>query len=282
MRDDEFEKAMETWAESELESVPDLRPTAEMIRMVRAKQEPRRALPISSRWAVAGAAIAGLLLVAAGFVLILRSGVIPGYLPTPEVTLIAQRVGPDVVQTTVVKGGEKEKGEKGPGRGQAAFRQLVFELQQQDSPIVQAVDLLNPPGELPALTPADNYRLILEPVQERHVHVYQLTSSGSLVQIFPNPAYSPVPNPLGAGQLTTLPAEPNWLYLDGKPGEERMWVVASPQPLRELDDLYAQYIQSPDAASKDELLSELLNTLDTVAETHPERASAVEFVFLQR
>jgi hypothetical protein len=282
MRDDEFKKAMETWAESETESAPDLRPTAEMVRLVRAKQEPRRAFPISSRWAVAGAAIAGLLLVAALFALILRSGVIPGYVPTPEVTLIAQRVGPDVVQTTTVKGGGKGQGEKGPGPAPAAFRQLVFELQRQDSPAVQAIDLLNPPEELPILTPADNYRLVLEPVEERQVHVYQLTSSGSLVQIFPNPAYNPVPNPIGAGQLVTLPAEPNWLYLDGTPGEERLYVVASPLPLRELDDLYAQYSQSPDAASKDEILSEFLSTLDTVAETHPERASAVEFVFQHR
>jgi hypothetical protein len=274
MRDDEFKKAMESWAESETESAPDLRPTPEMVRLVQAKQEPRRALPISSRWAVAGAAVAGLLLIAAAFVLILRSGATPGYLPTPEGTLIAQRVGPDVVQmTTVVRGG-KGQGEKGPSRGQAAFQQLVFELQRQDSPVVQTVDLLNPPGESPTLTPADNYRLVLEPVEERHVHVYQLTSPGRLARLFPNPAYSEVLNPLPAGQLMMLPADPNWLFLDGPPGQERLYIVASPQPLQALDDLYAQYSQGPDAASRDETLSDLLDLL--------ERADAVEFSFQHR
>ena len=79
-----------------------------------------------------------------------------------------------------------------------------------------------------------------------------------------------------------LPAEPNWLYLDRVPGEERLYVVASPQPIREFDDLYARYSQGPDAASKGEILSDLLDMLETIAETHPGRAVAVEFVFQHR
>jgi hypothetical protein len=282
MRDDEFQKALDTWAESEIESAPDLRPTAEMVRLVRAKQAPRRVHSFPSRWAVAGAAAAGLLLIAALVAVILRSGVIPGYRPAPEEMLIAQRVGPVEVQTAVVKGDGKGEGGKGPIRGQAAFRQLVFEIGQQDSSIVQAVDLLNPPEETLALTVADNYRIVLEPVEERHVYVYQLTSSASLVQLFPNPAYSAGPNPLVPGQLTTLPAEPNWLYLDGAAGEERLYVVASPQPLQDLDDLYTQYSQQPDAAGKREVLSDLLDTIQTISETHPGTAAPVEFAFQHR
>jgi hypothetical protein len=277
MRDDEFQKALDTWAESEKESAPDLRPTEEMVRLVRAKGEPRRGLPISSRWAVAGAAAAGLVLVAALLALLLRSGVIPGWPPTPEAPLIAMREGPGGLPTVVVQGGGK-----GPGRGQAAFRQLVLETQQQGSPTVQAVDLLNPPEEILVLTAADNYRLVLEPVGERHVYIYQLTSSGSLVQLVPNLAYSAVQNPLLPGPLTVLPAEPNWLYLDGSPGEERLYVVASSQPLPALDDLYAQYAQEPDAVRKGEVLSDLLDVLYILAETHPGNVAAVEFAFQHR
>jgi hypothetical protein len=282
MKDEEFQEAMHTWAESEVASAPDLRPTAEMVGLVRAKQEPRRVLSVSSRWALAGAAAASLVLIAALFALIFRSGVIPGTLPTSEEALIAQREGPEPVQTVIAAGGGKGQGGKGPDRGQAAFLHLVFEIQQQDAPIVQSIDLLNPPEQSPVLTPADNYRLVLEPVEERYVHVYQVTSSGSLVQLFPNPAYSAVPNPLLPGQLTMLPAEPNWLYLDGSPGEERLYVVASSQPLQDLDALYAQYTQEPDAASKRALLSDLLDTVETIAETHPEQAVALKFVFQHR
>ena len=275
MRDDEFQQAMDAWVESEIESAPDLRPTAEMIRLVQAKQAPRRAFSLSSRWVVAGAAAAGLVLVVVLFALILRSSVIPGWPPTPEVMLIAQRAGPAGVQTAVVKGGEKGPGEKGSMRGQAAFLRLVFEIQRPDDPIVQAVDLLNPPRETISLTPDDNYRLALELVEARHVHVYQLTSSGNLVRLFPNPAYSPAENPLLPGLATLLPAGPNWLYLDGVPGEERLYVVASTGPLQNLDDLYARHTQEPDAAARDETLSELLAKLETAA-------SVVEFAFQHR
>lgn len=275
MRDDEFQKAMDAWVESEIQSAPDLRPTAEMVRLVQAKQAPRRGMPIASRRVVAGAAIAGLVLIVALFALILRSSVIPGWPPAPQETLIAQRLGLDVVQTAIVKGGGKGPGEKGPVRGGAAFQRLVFEIQQPVSPIVQAVDLLNPPRETISLTPADNYRLVLEPVEARHVHVYQRTSSGSLVRLFPNPAYSPAPNPLLPGGATVLPAEPNWLYLDGVPGEERLYVVASAGPLQDLDDLHARYDQEPDAAARDEALSELLARLETTT-------GLVEFAFQHR
>ena len=277
MRDREFQKAVERWAEAEIESVPDLRPTPEMIVLVQAKQEPRRARAISSRWAVA--ATAGILVVAALVTLILKPGLIPGYTPTPEATLIAQRVGPDAVQTVIVQGEGKGAGAKGPARGLSAFRQVLFEVQRPDSPALLAIDLQSPPEETMVLTPADNYRLALELVDERHVYVYQSTSSGSLVQIFPNPAYSAAENPLLPGQLTSLPDEPNWLYLDGVPGEEQLYVLAAPEPLRRLDTLYAKYTQETDETIKREHLLDLFDWLRTIIELGPEHAEAVGFSF---
>ena len=119
----------------------------------------------------------------------------------------------------------------------------------------------------------------LAPVEEAHVYVYQYTSSGSLVKLFPNPAYSAVPNPLLPGQSTVLPSEPNWLYLDGVPGEERLYIVASPRPLPKLDDLYARYTREPDAANKPELLSDWFDWLVTIVEAPPARVDGLVFVF---
>ena len=279
MRDSEFQKAIDGWSEAELDSAPDLRPTPEMVRLVQAREEPRRARTVSSRWAMAAVTAAGILLLAALFALILRSGLIPGYAPAPEATLIAQRVGPDAVQTAIVQGDGKGTGAKGPVRGRPAFRQLLFEVQRPDSAEVLAVDLLNPPEETVVLTPADNYRLALELLEERHVYAFQYTSSGSLVQLFPNPVYSAADNPLLPGEVTRIPAEPNWLYLDGSPGEERLYVLAAAQPLRELEKSYAKYVKETDEAVKGERLLDLFGRLRTMVELEPDLADIAVFVF---
>ena len=279
MRDREFQKAMEKWSEAELDSAPDLGPTPEMVRLVQTKQEPRRARSASSRWAMAAVTAAGILLLAALLALLLRSGLIPGYAPAPEATLIAQRVGPDAVQTTIVRGEGKGAGAKGPSRGMPAFRQLLLEVQRPDSAEVLAVDLLNPPEETVVLTPADNYRLALELLEERHVYAFQYTSSGSLVQLFPNPVYSAADNPLLPGEVTRIPAEPNWLYLDGSPGEERLYVLAAAQPLRELEKSYAKYVKETDEAVKGERLLDLFGRLRTMVELEPDLADIAVFVF---
>jgi hypothetical protein len=50
MRDDEFQRALDTWAESEKESAPDLRPTEEMVRLVQAKGEPPHFVTLGCSW----------------------------------------------------------------------------------------------------------------------------------------------------------------------------------------------------------------------------------------
>ena len=180
MRDDEFNKAMETWAEAEVESAPDLHPTPEMVRMVQAKQDSRPAFPVSSPWAVAGTATAALLLVVALLALLHRSGVLPGRVPTGHEALVAQRPGPDALEMTVVPSEGQGKGEKGRGRELDAFRKLVFQVRRHDSPLVQAIDLLAPPEEALVLERDDSYRLVLELAEARHTYIYQVTSSGGL------------------------------------------------------------------------------------------------------
>lgn len=280
MRDDEFQKTMETWADAEVDSAPDLRPTPEMVRLVQARGKPRRAFAVPSTWAIAAAAAAGLVLVVALFALILRSSLVPGMQPT--VTLIAQRKGAIVESTAIVRGGEPGPAEKGKGRGTPAFSQLRFEYRLHDAETPHALDLLNPPREAPSLTPAGDYRLVLEPTAERHVYVYQLTSSGHLVRLFPSDAYSEVRNPLQPGQAIGVPSSPNWLYLDGVPGKERLYIVAAAQSLADLEDLYAQYTQESDTVMRRENLLDLLDTLDAIMDAPANGASGLHFAFQHR
>ena len=64
MREDDFEKTMEAWAGHEIGAAPEMRPTAEMYRLLQARQKEKSVSLASPRWALAGAAIAGLLVLA--------------------------------------------------------------------------------------------------------------------------------------------------------------------------------------------------------------------------
>jgi hypothetical protein len=93
-----------------------------------------------------------------------------------------------------------------------------------------------------------------------------LTSSNALVQLFPNSVYSAARNPLQRGRIYYLPSKPNWFYLGPESGEERLYVAASPDPLRDLEDLYAQYSQADGEIDRREILSSLLQQFEAAPE----------------
>jgi hypothetical protein len=250
-----------------------------MLRMVQAKQNQSRLSLASPRWAMVGAAVASLVVIAILTLAVFQTGFFPDLSPKPEGMLVAQRPGFAVEKTVVVKKGPTAPSEKGPRRGPVVFSQIMFQFQEQDSPTVQAIDILDPPAEILALTSADNYRLLLEPADERHVYVYQLTSSGELVQHFPNEQVNVAQNPLHKGQVYYLPAEPNCFYLDEHTGIERLYVVASTKPLSELAGSFARYSQESDGADRQVQLSSLLETLETIIEAHPQDVAGWDFVF---
>jgi hypothetical protein len=144
---------------------------------------------------------------------------------------------------------------------------------------VEGINLQVPQKETITLTFADNYRLLLEPARDCYVYVFQLTSPNILVKFFPNETYSPVQNPLRREQTHHLPSEPNWFYLGENKGKECLYVIASVQPMQDLEDLYTQYSRADDESNKQELLTSLLDKLDTIEETHGEEAAGWVFVF---
>jgi RNA polymerase sigma factor (sigma-70 family) len=93
--------------------------------------------------------------------------------------------------------------------------------------------------------------------------VFLLTPAQALVQLIPDPVYSPSKNPLRAGQEYYLPAEPNWFYPTGDMGQGYLYVVASPLSLQGLEDAYTRYSQAEDGIQKQELLTCLFDTLES-------------------
>ena len=155
-------------------------------------------------------------------------------------------------------------GGKGSSTGVVPFRQLAFQFQRSGSPYVEAIDLRAPQPAEVVLTAEDNYRLLLEPGETRHVYVYQLTAGDALVQLFPNETHSLARNPLPVDRATYVPSEPKWFHLGEDRGQERLYIIASVQPMRDLEDLYARYGRAVLPARRRELLARLVETLDAV------------------
>jgi len=278
MRDQDFEKIMDTWADHESESAPEMHPTADMYRMIQAKQKRKPLFPFYFRWATVGTAVISLVALAILYTVLFHPSIFSGPPSGQKVAFVGQREGFVSEKGIIVKETVAPRG-KGERKGPISFRQLVLHFQKQGSPFVEGIDLQAPQEESIALTSADNYRLLLEPAQDCYVYVFQLTSSDILVKLFPNETYSSVQNPLQRGQTHHLPSAPNWFYLDEKEGQERLYIVASTEPMQDLEDLYAQYSRTGDESKEQEILSSLLKKLDTVKETRPEKASDWVFVF---
>jgi len=165
-----------------------------------------------------------------------------------------------------------------PKKESIFFNRLWFQFQEQGSQAVESVDLQAPQEGVVTLTSADNYRLLFEPLEGTHVYIFQLSPDNHLAKLFPNEIYTSAQNPLPPGEALRLPAAPNWFYLGEGKGEERLYVVASTQPIASLERLYARYGQANDEASRQQHLSALLDTLQTGADTSPEDAAGWLFI----
>ena len=280
MKEQKLERTIESWAEHEIRSAPELRPTEEMYRLVEAGTKPPFWSAFMSRRAVLGTAVVSLVLLACLYVGLYDPFMLFHQPPSQEVAVVAMRGGFPSGKSVVVQptAGPARRGPKGQA---IFFEQLVFQFQSPDSSAV-AVDMRAPREESIVLTPSDNYRLAWEPARDSHVYVFQLTAAGVLARLFPNRSYTSARSPLRQGQIDYLPAEPNWFYLSEGQGEERLYVVASTRQLPELEEMYATYQQVRDTPQAEQVLSRLLKAFEIIQQTQSGEIAAWVFAFQHR
>ena len=166
MKDQDVDVLLDNWADHETTSAPEMRPTAEMYRLVRAKARARTLSLVRSRWTAVGAAVAAVLVLAIAYVVAVHPSLLIGGQTVPQVAQVRQREGFGSEKGVVVRGQtlSKDKGSRGaPG----PFTQLAFHFQRSDSRIVESVDLRVPQPETLSLSADDNYRLLVETDEER-------------------------------------------------------------------------------------------------------------------
>jgi hypothetical protein len=240
--------------------------------MVRAKRRRKLSLLAYPRWAAAGVAVTALLVLAISYVFVVHPLAVSRQAPGQRVAHVGLREGYASDSQVILRATTAPKG-KGSRQGSAPLKQLILQFQHEDSRVIEAINLQAPREEQLTLTVSDNYRLLLELAADQYVYAFQLTSSGTLVWLYPNEAYGPAQNPLHDGQTLLVPSEPNWLHLGETRGEERLYVIASTERLRMLDDLYDRYHRAGEETTRQEALTDLLSAVDAIRETHPPAAS---------
>jgi len=279
MDDEKFEKIMDTWASHEIESAPELHPTEEMSRMLGAKKR-KRIFPVYMRWATVGVAVTALIVIAILHPDLFRSSTYRHLLTGKKELSVGLRKGFAAEKGILVKESKRRGPKKGtPRMGVVFFEQAMLHFQKKDSRFTEAVDLQTPQPERIKLTSDGNYQLFFELADDRYVYVFQLDSSGNLVKIFPNKIYSSVGNPLRKGQTYFLPSKPNWFYLGENPGEERIYIISSLQPIPDYEKLYTQYDKAKDSLEKQKIIVRFLKKIESVVKDRGEEAVKLEYSF---
>lgn len=122
------------------------------------------------------------------------------------------------------------------------------------------------------LTDLDPYHLVFRTTEECFVYVFQHTSNGSLVSLFPGEKYSSQTNPVFAGNYR-LPESNRWIYLDNHPGTEEIFLVSSRWRHKKLELLLKQHADEPSTNNRNAILKYIDEQL-TVAEKIPGLACA--------
>lgn len=124
-----------------------------------------------------------------------------------------------------------------------------FQFQRQGEPPSRLFGLQDPEIQNLSLTNEDNYRLQIfmpEDGPPNYLYVFQVDQDGKVHNMFPNPIYSNMVNPVSPGSKVHMPqSEADWLFYlvspsqdSPKPVSETIYVVASPWRARDLEGFF--------------------------------------------
>lgn len=90
------------------------------------------------------------------------------------------------------------------------------------------------------MTSKDNYGIFFEPTRDAYVYIFQQDTTKAIDVLFPNPAFSPMTNPVSAGTKVWVPKDIDfWFFLDQNVGREDIIVVATREQNKELEAIIA-------------------------------------------
>ncbi len=278
MDDTEFDNNMNDWITNECRSAPLLRPTKKMREMVMAKRGERsRYHPRPrSRWIPIG--------VAAAAAVVMLVVLFPGLNPfssgggTAGGTVALREWSADGVEFIGVRpgGGRGAPRPKGPTD---IIQQLVYQYHQKGTANVVGLEIAESGTSEIFLKPGDEYRLTILPAVDLDVMVLQVRSDGEIVDLLHNEAEPRAPERISKAELRFVPNVSNWFYLTEQAGEERILVVASTLPMRQLEETCRAYFGAEKGAARAELGRRLLDEIESIRNSKAVSGGVWDFSF---
>jgi hypothetical protein len=107
----------------------------------------------------------------------------------------------------------------------------------------------------------DHIRLSFLPNQPGYFYVIQQGSTGAWAPIYPKRNSAPDANKISAGQIQVVPGGKQFFLFDQNPGDEKIFVILSRTPIRDLDRVI-QDLQSAQPAAPSQQPAESPQTLE--------------------
>ena len=284
MNDEDFDKIMDKWFNSELDSVQEIKPSEKVYRKVQTKQKKSFLflLPKEVRWLMTGAAVAVIILT-----VFYRDIFSPSEVSNRLMPAVGLRTGYKIEKSEhkSEKIEPEKRGKKGETRdkkGAPVLKQLLFQYQNLKDPSIKSIDIIAPKEDRTGISERDNYRILIHPGREKWIYLFQEDSKNGIIRLFPNEDFCSFDNPFQADRIYFLPSTPDWFYVDYKKGEEVLYIVVSSRSLDDLDELYSMFLNQDNLKEKHDILIQLKNKFNSIEQQKSNNTTIYKFEFYIR
>jgi hypothetical protein len=234
-----FENQMEEWALHETSLAPELKPTNEMVQMVKEKRKKPNFRVFWPRSSHVGVVLAAVSLIFITYLSLYKPIFLTRNVPE-QLAYVSQREVrlPKAPITQLITPPQ----EKGESRRSEIHQLAELQIHRGDPHRIVALDLRADMFKPVSLSSQDSFRLLMKTNQPRYLYIYQFYPPQKFQPLHPRVELQPMP----PNQKVFLPVKPDWFFLSGDPGEYTLFIISSPSRILELEDLYEEYSQSLD------------------------------------
>jgi hypothetical protein len=256
MREKYFQAILQNWFRAELDSLPEIKPTAEFYELLQQKTKQQVTFLQKSRWFIGAAAMIMVIIISlTNFQQIFypRQVVIPKLNTRKEV---AKAKKPEIMLE------RSFKMHKDIGSPLETADKILLQLHKEELNYAIDMDVTQSQDSYPVLSSNDNYRLMLNLKEPAYLYIFQINSENQPIKLFPDPERG-LRNPLKAEQVHYCPSEDEWYYLDENPGLETIYVCLSAEEMSAVDKMFGNFYQKSSGSKRKEILQQLITELET-------------------